>query len=858
MDAERWQVIKGFLDRLAELPRSERSELLKDLRERDPQLNQEVLSYLPYGETAESFIDEPLWQLLTQTSGAPTRAPSPLLGSTPKPSSKSGETTDLRIGPYRLKELLGRGGMGKVHLAVREDDYEQKVAIKQTIGPLLSDEMEARFANERQILANLQHPDIARLLDGGTDSDGMPYLVMEFVEGEPINEYCENHQLDLRQRLRLFRKVCKAVHFAHQRLVVHRDLKAGNILVTADGRPKLLDFGIAKLLQESADSDLTSEGRVPLTLSCASPEQLMGEPISTAADVYALGLLLYELLAGVKAYDLDDLDYSSLVRSICLQEPPKPSVAAGSKPGDHRRFSNTTGTESTDPQHRPSAVDPSAGELSEAPRPDAATLKARRRRSRRLKGDLDAIVMKAIRKEPRHRYESAADLADDVLSYLQGLPVQARKGNWLYHTGKHLKRNRPALVVLLLIAGLAVTSTVMWQLAERREADALAANAETEAMNRFLTEMLKSADPDRSKGEELTVKEVLMASQDRIAANLGEFPDHQIDMYDVFAQVFYSLRAYDQSLAMRQRALEELRRRFPEESDHMATKIANVGAAHYALKDYRAAERFFREAVAMREKLGLARSESTSTIRNLASCHLKLGRYEKARKGFEEVLEIRLNDPESDPPKLGSAYHGLGTFLNTIGDYPAAIENLSRALTLRLETEGSLHSNTASTLSALGSAHLGNGDPKRALVLLRRALAAREQLFGPTAGPVGFSHRLLAEANLGLGSVESADRHADTALEILRSIHSTTSWEVIHAEIVKGKCLTRLGRVSEAEAQLLTALEKLHGQEHPLRLHLTLAFSALVDLYEAADLDEKARLYRAELATYSLSTESAP
>ena len=862
MNAERWQIIKGFLDRLAEAPRSEQSRLLQELREQDPQLNEEVLSFLPYGEAAESFIEEPLWELLSLNTTSTT--PAGLAENQPQPlqfqKPKNRDTTDLRIGPYRLKNLLGRGGMGQVHLAVREDDYEQKVAIKQTIGPLLNPETRARFANERQILANLQHPDIARLLDGGTDQDGMPYLVMEFVEGEPINEYCENHQLDLRQRLRLFRKVCKAVHYAHQRLVVHRDLKAGNILVTADGRPKLLDFGIAKLLQESTDSDLTAEGRVPLTPSCASPEQLMGEPITTAADVYALGLLLYELLAGTKAYELEQLDYGALVRAICLQEPPKPSSVAGSAPGERRAFSSTTSTERTDPQPRPKPIpqDPSANEQNEEVQLDPAALKARKRRSRQLQGDLDAIVMKAIRKEPRHRYESAADLADDVLSYLQGLPVQARKGNWLYHTGKHLKRNRPALVVLVLIVSLAVTSTVMWRLAERREADALAAKAETEAMNEFLTDMLESADPNHSRGEKLTVKEVLMTSQDRIAASLGNFPDRQIAMYEVFGRVFYSLRAFDQALLIRQRALKEVRRRSSEDSSILATNIANVGAAYYALKDYRAAIIHFEQALAMRERLAIPRAYTTKTISSLASCYLKLGQYAEAGPRFEEVLEIRLANPTASPSARGSAYHGLGVFLNTVGDYPGAIKNLDQALTLRLEAEGSLNSKTASTLSALGTAHLGNGDPERAMVILRRALVVRETLFGPSSSPVGVSRRLLAETHLALGSIEVANREVDKALDILRSIHEDTSWAVVNAEIVKGTCLTRMGMYPEAETRLLSALEKLHGQKDPLVLHLTRALRELVGLYEAADLDEKAQLYRTELETYDLRAELAP
>ena len=847
MDAERWQEIKNFLDLLAEATRSERSHLLRDLQHKDPALSEEVQSYLHYGEAAESFINEPIWQLIHDTaSGAPS-----LSAHAAPPPPANGETTETRIGPYRLKELLGRGGMGQVHLAVREDDYEQKVAIKQALGPMVNSEMQARFAKERQILANLQHPDIARLLDGGTDQEGMPYFVMEYVEGEPITDYCDHHDLDLRQRLKLFRKVCRAVHFAHQRLVVHRDLKAGNILVTADGKPKLLDFGIAKLLEDSTDSDLTSDGRVPLTPSSASPEQLMGEPITTAADVYALGLLLYELLAGVKPYEVSRLDYAALIRCICLKEPPKPSLAVGTRPG-----SEPTSTDSTEqyPNSKAPFESPDAfpGNTAGENQPAAAEAKALQRRRRQLKGDLDALVMKAIRKEPRHRYDSAADLADDVLNYLQGLPVQARKGSWLYHMGKHLQRNRPALVVLLLIVALAVTSTVMWQMAKRREAQALAAEAETRAMNDFLTDMLESANPDESKGEELTVKEVLMASQDRIAASLSSFPDRQIAMYDVFAGVFYDLKAREESLQMYQRSLDTLRHIAPEPSSRLALRIANVGSGYYGLRDYRAAEKHYEMAFAMRKQIGIPRSKFPISIGNLASCHLKLGKYPQARQGFEEVLQIRLKDPASTPSQKGSAYHGLGTFLNSIEAYGQAIEPLEYALEFRLQAAGELHSTVATTLSALGTAHLGNGDPKTALEVLHRTLTIQQELYGAHGNSVGITHRLLAEAHLAGGSIDEADRQVDTALEILRPLRAPGSWEVVNAEIIKGRCLTRQGAHREAEVKLLKALASLHAQPYPLKVHILRALRALVDLYDAAGLDEKARLYRAELATYKI------
>lgn len=326
------------------------------------------------------------------------------------------------FGPYKILDLIAEGGMGSVYLAERADEeYEGKVAIKLIRRGMDSGYILRRFRNERQILANLNHPNIAKLLHGGTTDDGLPYFAMEYVEGQPIDEYCNGRELDIAERLKMFREVCDAVNYAHQNLVVHRDIKPTNVLVTADGVPKLLDFGIAKLLdpKESTDPDVTVTALHAMTPEYASPEQVKGEPISTASDVYALGVLLYALLTGQHPYKLKVRTADKLMRAICEQEAERPS-------------------QNTDPQ---SAI----------------------YNPKSLRGDLDNIILKALRKEPSRRYTSVEQFSEDIRRHLEALPVLAHKGTFNYRASKFIRRNKvgvaaAALIVLTLAGGIIATA----------------------------------------------------------------------------------------------------------------------------------------------------------------------------------------------------------------------------------------------------------------------------------------------------------------------------------------------------------------------------------------------------------------
>jgi tetratricopeptide (TPR) repeat protein len=491
-----------FHDALA-VPAESRSTLVAERCGKDSELRTEVLALLQASEDEEQ---------ITESRRTDRRAdPAPL------PERR-------RVGPYEIDRLLGRGGMGAVYLAHRADgQFEQQVAIKLIDLPLATDLFRERFRLERQILAGLQHPFIARLLDGGITADGDLYLAMEYVDGTPIHRYCREHKLSLTQKLNLFRNVCEAVQFAHQNLVVHRDLKPDNIFVAEDGTPRLLDFGTAKLTSPSLnnpESDLTRQGYHSFTPQYASPEQVLGNPITTASDTYSLGVLLYLLLTGSLPYELKEMTTAELVRVIC-QEPPR----------------------------RPTA-DPDSGN---------------RQANARLDPDLEAILLKALRKEPQERYRSAEQLASDIQRFLNGLPVGARRGTFRYRAVKFARRNRAAMIAASIVAVTLATGVagIAWQAhvadQERRKAEARSADLR-QLSNSLLSELNEAIQqlPGSTGVQKLLVTRVL-EHLDRMAKDAGGDRQTQLDLVRAYTQLGeVQGNVYDQNLGDTAGALDSI------------------------------------------------------------------------------------------------------------------------------------------------------------------------------------------------------------------------------------------------------------------------------------------------------------
>ena len=464
---------------------------------------------------------------------------SPISSDALTAAGEQSDWTATRVGPYQVLRRIAIGGMGSVYEAVRADDqYEMRVAIKSLRRSVESELALRRFRYERQILANLSHPNIAALLDGGVTDEGQPYFVMEYVDGAPITQWCDEHRLGLRARLVLFLQVCAAVQHAHQNLVIHRDLKPGNILVTADGTVKLLDFGIAKLLREEEGSDqlpATQGGARLFTPDYASPEQVRGLPVRTASDVYALGVVLFELLTGRRPFDLQGRLLAELEQIVCSEPPPRPSATITSAAWQAMQFRSGA-----------------------------------RARSR-LEGDLDAIILTALRKEPDRRYGSADQMARDLRSYLDGMPVTARPDDIGYRIAKFIRRRRvevvaAAAVVIALIGGI-VTTTHQAKTAKQER------NSAT-AIRDFLTTMLGAADPG-ALGRDVTVREVLDSAAVR-ADTLAAEPEIGAEIREVIGNTYLGLGEYEPAIAQYDLALA-LRHRISPDGDY-----ATGDSAHQA------------------------------------------------------------------------------------------------------------------------------------------------------------------------------------------------------------------------------------------------------------------------------------
>ncbi len=439
--SEHWVRVKELFDAAADLEAGQRAALLDRECSGNEALRAEVESLLKSDEQTGNFIEASFQiprELFTETSEKPVAG--------------------RQFGAYQLIREIGRGGLGTVYLAARADDqYRKEVAIKVIRRGLDTEDIIHRFRNERQILAQLDHPNIARLIDGGTTEDGLPYFVMEHVDGEPIDVYCNTQTQSILERLTLFRKVCAAINYAHQNLVIHRDLKPSNILVTKEGEPKLLDFGIAKVLSSSDELfTQTLPAMRVMTPEYASPEQIKGEKITTTSDIYSLGVLLYELLTGQRPYRLKTRSPEEIAHAITEQEPERPSTAIRDR--DLK--------------------------LQVQDSPDSLFA---RRDSRALRGDLDNIVLMAMRKEPTRRYPSVGQFSEDIRRHLDGLPVIARKDTLRYRSEKFIHRHKvgvaaTALIILTLLGGLIAT---FWQANRATRQATIAAQERDRAQRRF-------------------------------------------------------------------------------------------------------------------------------------------------------------------------------------------------------------------------------------------------------------------------------------------------------------------------------------------------------------------------------------
>ncbi len=638
---------------------------------------------------------------------------------------------DARVGAYRVVRQLGQGGMGTVHLAIRDDDvFHKRVALKVLRRGMDTESIVRRFRTERQILAGLDHPNIARLIDGGTTADGLPYLVMEYVDGMPLGTYADSRQLDTNARLELFVRLCGAVQYAHQSLVIHRDIKPANVLVSPDGVPKLLDFGIAKLLNAELTGQSLTAATAPglqlMTPEYASPEQVRGEQVTTATDVYSLGILLYELLTGRLPYRLTSRAAPEIVRIVCESEPLRPSAAV------------------TRPLDTGATVLPATTAPGDAPR---RRTRDPHRLRRRLEGDLDNIVMKAISKEPARRYVSVEQMADDVQRHLAGLPVRARHDTLGYRTAKFMRRHRGAVaaaaaVFLALVAGIV---GIAWQ---ARVAGIERARAE-----------------QRFNDVRSLANAFLFDVHDAVKDLAGSTPARQL-MVQTGIEYLDKLAA---DAADRAELRRELAAGYVRVGDVQGRPLnPNLGDSTGALVSYR-------KATALYASLGVGAASPAELRREASAAHLRLsevlaatGDTAAAMTAVREGLEL-VRDTATDPAASPAARRDLVVSYSRFGDLLAATGATSEALDYHrmalavMESLAAAAPDDVANLRQLGVAHhkvgnvLGNpnypnvGDPGGALVEMRRSAAVFER------ASALYPDNALFKRNLAVARSNSAD-----------------------------------------------------------------------------------------------------
>jgi eukaryotic-like serine/threonine-protein kinase len=815
MSPDLWPEVEALLDAALDLPPDDRAALLDDPGSGRDEVRDEARRLLAALDDIEVFLGEPAADFAA-----------PLVAESER---KEHGALPERVGAYRVIREIGRGGMGAVYLAERDDaQFRMQVALKLVPRGMDSEQTLRRFWEERQILATLQHPQIARLLDGGVADDGRPWFAMEYVEGVPIDRYCEENALGIDARLRLFCRVCEAVEYAHRTLVVHRDLKPSNIMVTGEGEPKLLDFGIAKLLQpgDAGAEALTRAGMQLMTPEYASPEQVRGEPITTASDVYALGVVLYELLTGQRPYGVETRTPHELERAVCETDPAPPSVAV------RRRDRGEAG--------RARPMEPAAAV----------------RRARRLSGDIDHIVLKALRKEPEHRYASVATLREDVLRHLDGFPVRAREGRRAYRLRKFVRRHRvpvaaAALVFLSLAGGVAAA------LQQARLATAEAERAEE--VRKFLVSVFTVSDPNLTNSAEVSARELLDQNAHRIETELRGQPLLRAEMQLTLGGIYRRLGLYDRAAPLLEGALDTRRTLHGARHAAVAEALEELGLLAEDRGRPEEAEALHGEALAMRRTLFRESDPRVArSMRQLASVLGGTARYDEAEALLTASLETHRRAYGPEHTEVALDLGALATLLRARGEYDRAVEAAGEALRIQRATVGSDHLETATAMNNLALLYRDRGRLDPAAALFREVLDFDIHRLGEEHRYTVTVMNNLASVLREQGGAEEAERMLRRVVEVNRRLFPDAHPFAATALHNLASVLRELERYDESEAlfrEALTMFRGVYGDEHPSvgTAHAVLAGT----LHARGDHREAERHYGEALARLERSVGGA-
>jgi len=846
MEVDRWQRVERVLDAAFETDPDDWQALLEQQCGDDRELRREVETLLGLSSGGARFFDSP-----------PAAAAAALLAETTGPPVAD-QYEGRRIGAYRIVRQLGQGGMSRVYLAERADGaFTELVAIKLLRPGLDSDIDRARIRAERQILASLNHPNIARLFDGGVTDDGLPYLVLEYVDGQPIDRYCDERRLGARQRLELFLTAANATQYAHRNLIIHRDLKPSNVLVTTDGNVKLLDFGLAKLLAPNADSPdapLTRTGHRWMTPEYAAPEQIHNAPASTLTDVYQLGAMLYHLLAGRAPFRVrGDGSLHELERAILHDDPPPPSSIV------------------------------------------------------RISRDLDAIVLKALRKVPDHRYDSVQALADDVRRYLSGHAVLARRASAAYRARRFAGRHAWGIAAVSTIVVLLVAYAVMLTIQRARVDDALARatrGAErAEQVSDFMLGLFEASERGKAFSDTVTARALVERGLARARESSGQ-PEVQAQMLDVVGQLQLQLGYHDQARRLFEDALVIRRRVLGNEHVDVAASLSNLARAYHQGGQHAEAIRLYRSALAIQKPaLGSAHVLTLESTFWLANSLHAAGDFPAASSLFDDWLRAVM----AIPPKLRAARADqlvrLSQLLQLRGDLQGAERVANEAVSTYRAMYGDRHPNVGGALHRLGTVQRSagkldesertlresvdrlrevypDGHPQLAIALrglaltfhqqkrlddaeaaYRNVLAMYQKFNGPGHVFVGNAFEDLGRVALARGDFASAEEHFRQCTTIYRASMGPDNLLTVRAGIALGEALLGKGALGEAEPLLRRGFAAFKDRRMPGVLGEVPrreAIAALVRLYEAKRQLDDVAWYRALLESSSSSMTVIP
>ena len=787
MDIERWERIQTLFHSASEMDGPERDEFLKNECQQDNALYLEVCSLFDEEDKLHHLMgaNKPDINLksISQSNFADR-----LIGKT--------------LGEYTIHSVISSGGMGTVYKARRSDgSFEQEVAIKVILQSLSTAGFIERFRQERQILAKLNHPNIAQLLDGGITDDGLPFLVMEMVTGKNLAEYVKVSNLSIEQKLQLFLQICEAVKYAHSHLIVHRDLKPGNIFVTDAGQVKLLDFGIAKVF-ESEDNDLriqtiTYNEKAPFTPEYAAPEQINGQEISTATDVYALGVILYELLTGVRPYNFKSDQITEIQNVISNAIPSRPSTAI---------------KQSTDVHHNKIQNNQSV---------------------KRIKGDLDNICLKALKKEPLQRYDNVEQMKDDINRHLHGLPVKASGDFLIYRSRKFIQRHRVGVSLISLFL-IVITSVVVFyttKLKKQTEEAVQEAN-KAKAVSEFLGSLFEAASPEEARGKTITARDLLSEGAKRIDKELSDTPEIQTAMFGIIGDVYRRISDYEAAEVLLLQALDQSKRLYGETSKEVLIASSNLGELYMQKGQFEKSDSLIGIAIKLVKSVSDVDPVAIGELMQIkAELVFEQGDIAAADSFYSISQQIYTKELGSEHQLIADILNARASIARNYKNYKQSEDMYLQALAMRRKLLGNDHPDVAHTLNHLGRLMFKMGRYPEAEKYAREGLALREKIFGEHSPETGASMSNLAHILVKLNRYDEAVNYYRQVMMIMQEVYTEDHpYKAITASNL-GIALYQMGKSDEAKVYLKSGyeqLQKLYPSRHKRKIGTLIALGSLL------------------------------